>query len=173
VLTVHTRERTPAQWVRTSNDLAISLKKLSDFTADPAPMREAVAIYGDVVAATPRDDMPLDWADYQQNLGNAFGALADYEDPLPNLAAALAAYRAAGEVTTFERGARNWQQLQIAISTTLLMQSLKAGDRAKAEESKAVATAARDRLSEAGIPDDGFFEMFLPMTDQVLALFGD
>lgn len=170
VLTVHTRERMPAQWVRTSNNLAISLKKLSEFAADPAPLHEAVAIYREVVAATPRENLPLDWADYQQNLGNALGALADYEEPLVHLEAALAAYRAAGEITTFERGAGKWQQLQTAIGTTLLMQSLKGLDPAKAEESRAVALAARDRLRAAGVPDDGFYDMFLPMIDQVLEL---
>ncbi len=170
VLGIHTPERMPAQWLRTTNNLAISLKKLSDFTSDPAPLRESVALYRAVIAATSRTDMPLEWADYQYNLGNSLGVLAEYEDSAANLDAALAAYRAAGEITTFARGAESWRQLQVAIGTTLLMQSLKTLDRGKAEESRAVVIATRDRLNEAGIADDGFFEMFLSTVDQVLGM---
>jgi len=170
VLTVHTAERTPAQWVKSSNNLAVALKKLADFTSDPEPLREAVQIYRDIVAATPRANLPLDWADYQQNLGNALAGLADYEDAPANLDAALAAYGAAGEITTFERSVPQWQQLQTSISTTLLMQALKTMDRAKAEESRAVAIAARDRLRAAGVPDDGFYDLFVGIIDQALDL---
>src|SRR3569832_496113 len=49
-LTVHTKDRVPAQWVRTSNNLAVTLKKLSDETNAPAPLRQAIGIYKDVVA---------------------------------------------------------------------------------------------------------------------------
>ena len=41
-LTVHTKERTPAQWIRTSNNLAVTLKKLSDETNDPVPLRQGI-----------------------------------------------------------------------------------------------------------------------------------
>jgi tetratricopeptide (TPR) repeat protein len=170
-LEVHTRDKMPAQWIRSSNNLAITLKKLADFTSDPAPLKEAVAIYRSVVEAIPRDSAPLDWADYQQNLGNALAGLADYEDPVANLDAALAAYGAAAEVTTLERGVAAWEQLQNATSMTLLMHSLKSFDKSKAEAAKTLATATRDTLREAGAPDEPYFEMFLPMIDQVIALF--
>jgi len=170
VLQVHTRERTPAQWVRSSNNLAITLKKLADETGDPAPLRQAVGIYRDVVATTSRESMPLDWADYQQNLGNALAALAEYEDPAPNLDAALAADDAAGEITTVARGASKWQGLQTAIATTLLMKGLKTMDRAPVLEAQQITLAARDRMRELGAPADDFYTQYLAAVDKVLAI---
>lgn len=170
VLEVYTQDKMPAQWIRSMNNLAISLKKLSDFTSDPAPLKEAIATYRTVLDGTSREDLPLDWADYQQNLGNALGVLAEYEDSVANLDAALAAYRAAGEITTLDRGATKWEQLQNAISMTLLMHSLKSFDRSKATEAKDLAVATRDKLREVGAPDEPYFEMFLPMVDQVIGL---
>ena len=161
---------TPAQWVRSSNNLAITLKKLADETGDPAPLRQAVGIYRDVVATTSRESMPLDWADYQQNLGNALAALAEYEDPAPNLDAALAAYDAAGEITTVARGASKWQGLQTAIATTLLMKGLKTMDRAPVLEAQQITLAARDRMRELGAPADDFYTQYLAAVDKVLAI---
>lgn len=171
VLKVHTREQTPAQWVRSSNNLAITLKELSDLTDDVAPLREAIALYREVIAATSRDATPLDWADRQESLGNALAMLSEYEETVEPLAEALAAYALAGEVTTLERGdIMKWQQLQTSISTTLLMQSLRTFDKSKAEEAKAVAVAAREKLVELGVPVD-FYDAYLPQVDAVLALF--
>jgi tetratricopeptide (TPR) repeat protein len=167
---VHTRERTPAQWVRSSNNLAITLKKLADETSDPAPLRRAVDLYRDVVATTSRESLPLDWADYQQNLGNALAALADYEDAGPNLDAALAAYQAAGEITTVARGAGKWQGLQTAIATTLLMKGLKTMDRAPVLEAQQLTLAARDKMRELGAPDEEFYTQYLGAVDKVLAI---
>lgn len=171
VLRTYTRERTPAQWVRTSNNLAISLKKITDETGDPTTLKEAIAVYRDVLAATSRTARPLDWADYQQNLGNGLGALADYEDALANLDAALAAYRAAGEITTLDRGARKWQGLQTAIATTLLMKGMKAFDKPSVLAAQTIMLAARDKLRELGQPDDDFYAQYLSAVDKVLALF--
>jgi uncharacterized caspase-like protein len=172
VLEIHTKEQTPAQWVRTTSNLAIALKNLSDETNDVAPLREAIPLYQSVIEATPRDQSPLDWADYHENLGNAFAILSDYEkDPAP-LAEALKAYALAGEVTTIERGTAKWQQLQISISTTLLMQSLLTHDRATALKAQTVATAARDKMVELGQPID-FFDAYLPQVEMVLGLFAE
>ncbi|MEQ1771493.1 MAG: caspase family protein, partial [Devosia sp.] len=157
VLAVHTRERTPAQWIRTSNNLAITLKKISDETSEPTAIREAVTIYRSVIEATSKTEQPLDWADYQQNLGNALAGLADYEDAVPNLNAALDAYGSAGEITTLDRGASKWQGLQTALSTTLLMRSIKTMNKADAEAAKAIAERTRDTLAGIGVPADPFY----------------
>jgi tetratricopeptide (TPR) repeat protein len=170
VLEVHTKDQMPAQWTRTTNNLAIALKSLSDETSDVVPLREAIPLYEAVIAATPRDQSPLDWADYQQNLGNALSILSDYEQSAEPLAEALKAYTLAGEVTTIDRGIGKWQQLQTAISTALLMQSIYTFDKAKAEEAKAVAITTRDKMIEAGLPTD-FFDAYLPQVDKVLELF--
>jgi tetratricopeptide (TPR) repeat protein len=170
VLEVHTREKTPAQWIKTSNNLAVSLKELSDTTTDPAQLKEAIAVYRDVLTATSRENLPLDWADYNQNLGNSLGVLAEYEDPIVNLEAALDAYRLAGEVTTLDRGPAKWEELQNAISLTLLMHSLKSFDASKAKEAHDLAVATRDKLRELGAPDEPYFEMFIPMTEQVIGM---
>jgi tetratricopeptide (TPR) repeat protein len=170
VLAVHTRTQMPAQWVRTSNNLAIALKNLSDETSDPAPLREAVGVYKDVVSAIPREDTPLDWADYQENLGNALAVLADYDQNPSLLAEAMVAYRAASEVTTIARGVAKWQQLRIAMSTTLLMESLTGRDRSKALEARAMAEETRDVVKAHGAPTD-FFDAYLPQVDKVIGLF--
>ncbi len=172
VLEVHTKDQTPAQWVRTTNNLAIALKNLSDETDDVVPLREAIPLYEATIANTPRDQSPLDWADYNENLGNALGALGDFEQSPEPLVKALEAYARASEVTTIERGAAKWQQLQVSISTTLLMQSLLTRDRKPALEAQAIATAARDKLAELGAPTD-FFDAYLPQVELVLGLFAE
>jgi hypothetical protein len=170
VLEVHTQEQMPAQWARTTNNLAIALKSLSDETSDPVPLREAIPLYKAVIDATPRDQSPLDWADYQQNLGNALSILSDYEQSAGPLAEALDAYALAGEVTTVERGIGKWEQLQTSISTALLMQSIYTFDKTRAEQAKAIATATRDKLAEAGMPTD-FFDAYLPQVEKILEMF--
>ena len=172
VLTVYTRDKTPAQWVRTSNNLAIAYKELSDITSDAEALRKAIGVYREVIGATSRADLPLDWADYKKNLGNALLVLADYdEDPVARIDEALAVYAEAAEVTTLERGPDKWKQLQNAISMAMLMHALKSFDVTKAQEARAVAIATRDKLREIGAPDEPYYEMFIPMTEQVIALF--
>ena len=172
VLTVHTAERMPAQWIRTSNNLAIALKKLSDETGDPASLREAIGIYKAVVERTSKTDQPLDWASYQVNLGHALGGLADYEeDAVPTLTAALDAYHAASEFVTIDWGVAAWQGLQTSLSTTLLMRGIKSFNKADVLEAQTIALGARDTLARLGVDDSGFYGQYLPMIDNVLALF--
>ena len=171
VLTVHTRERTPAQWVRSSNNLAITLKHLADETNDSAPIKRAVSVYEAVVAATSREVQPLDWADYEENLGNALAGLAGYEDAIANLDKAMAAYRAAGEVTTLDRGASKWQGLQTAMATTLMMRGIKALNKQDILEAQQITLKARDTLASIGKPDEAFYSQYLPLVDKVLAMF--
>ncbi|MEQ1899648.1 MAG: caspase family protein [Devosia sp.] len=171
VLTVHTREQTPAQWVRTSNNRAIALKNLSDETNDIVPLDEAIGIYRAVIATMPRENLPLDWADYQENLGNALALVSTYDKArVGTLQEALDAYHLAGEITTLERSPARWQSLQISISTTLLMQGIMSFDKAKVEEAQSVALATRDKMVELGMPTD-FFAAYLPQVEQVLGLF--
>lgn len=172
VLQTYTHDRTPAQWIRASNNLAISLKKITDETSDPTSLHEAVTIYRSVIAEISREAQPLDWADYQENLGNGLAALADYDtDAVPDLDAALAAYQAAGEITTLDRGVPKWQGLQTAIATTLLMKGIKAYDKPSVLEAQRIQLAARDKLRELGQPDDDFYVQYLGAVDKVLALF--
>lgn len=170
VLEVHTKQQMPAQWTRSTSNLAVALKNLSDETSDPEPLKEAIPLYEAVIEMTPREQSPLDWADYQENLGNALAVLADYEKSTTLWQPALDAYYLANEVTTIDRGVGKWQQLQISISTTLLLQSLYLMDVTKAEKSKEVALATRDKLKELGSPVN-FFDAFLPQIDKVLDLF--
>ena len=113
---------------------------------------------------------PLDWADYQVNLGNALAVLTDYDKDPSHLAHALLAYNAASEVITLDRSLGKWQQLRIGISTTLLMESLATFDKSKAVKAKAVAEETRDALAAKGAPVD-FFSAYLPQVDKVIALF--
>ena len=99
------------------------------------------------------------------------GGLASYEDPLENLDAALVAFRAAGEVTTLERGVAKWQGLQTAMGTTLMMRGIKAMDKASVLEAQKIMINARDTLREVGQPDEAFYDQFLPMVDSLLAMF--
>ena len=95
VLEVHTKDKTPAQWVRTTNNLAIALKKsLRRDQRSACRCARRSPLYQAVIEMTPRDQSPLDWADYQENLGNALAILVRLRADAEPLAEALEAYRA-------------------------------------------------------------------------------
>ena len=63
----------------------------------------AITAYNLALEERKRDRVPLQWAETQNNLGNALRALGDRETGTGSLAMAVAAYRAALEELTHDR----------------------------------------------------------------------
>ena len=63
--------------------------------------------------------MPLDWAETQNNLGDALEALGEQETGTRYLEEAISAYRAALEEYTRERVPLDWAETQISLGNAL------------------------------------------------------
>jgi tetratricopeptide (TPR) repeat protein len=63
--------------------------------------------------------VPLDWATTQNNLGNALGMLGQRESDTARLEEAVAAFRAALEERTRERGPLDWARTQNSLGLAL------------------------------------------------------
>lgn len=79
----------------------------SDF-GDNAALFEAIDQYKALLRHRPRNDLPLDWAMTQNNLGVALQTLGERESGTARLEEAVAAYRAALEERTRDRVPLDW-----------------------------------------------------------------
>jgi hypothetical protein len=75
--------------------LANALITLGEQTGTPAPLEEAISIYGSVLSTRTRERVPLDWAATQNNLGTALQTLGAREGGTARLDEAVSAYREA------------------------------------------------------------------------------
>ncbi|MBC6445421.1 MAG: tetratricopeptide repeat protein, partial [Alphaproteobacteria bacterium GM202ARS2] len=66
-----------------------------------------------------REDVPLDWASTQMNLGNALSTLGERESGTERLEQAVDAYRAALEESTRERVPLQWAMTQNNLGNAL------------------------------------------------------
>src|SRR5262245_20823413 len=73
-----------------------------------ARLREAVEAYCRALAEQPRDRVPLDWAQTQQNLGAVLEMVGEREGDAAVLEASISALRSALEVRARERLPDDW-----------------------------------------------------------------
>ena len=86
---------------------------------DNDALAEAVQAYRAILERRPRQDVPLDWAMTQNDLGNALQALGERESGTVRLEAAVAAYEAALEEWTRERVPLDWAMTQNNLGNAL------------------------------------------------------
>lgn len=101
-----TRERAPLQWAATQISLGNALFTLGLREDGTARLEEAVACDRNALNELTRERAPVQWAAAQVALGSVLATLGERESgpaQLKPLAEAIAAYRAALEVSTHER----------------------------------------------------------------------
>ena len=96
---VFTREAFPSDWMSVSSGLAMALQGKGILKQDVTILREAEAIYKEVMAATDKDKAPLDWASAMKDiatiqfmLGTTRMNKAEVEQAIRSFDAALAVY---------------------------------------------------------------------------------
>jgi len=116
-LALQTRERAPADWAATQNDLGNTLQ-LQGGRGAPASLQRAVAAYEAALTVRTRDADPHAWADTQMNLG-AVLMLQGERGSAGMLERAVAAYEAALTVETRESDPIGWAQTQMNLGNAL------------------------------------------------------
>jgi tetratricopeptide (TPR) repeat protein len=111
----------------------------------------AIRLYGQALAAAPRERVPLDWAVTQNNLGNALAILGERENGAGHLKRAVAAYRAALQERTRERVPLDWAMTQSNLGNALSRLDGRESGTARLEQAvtafrKALQERARERV---------------------------
>ena len=90
-----------------------------DELGDNTALTNSITIWRKTLQLTTRDRVPLDWAQTQNNLGNALAALGERESGTVRLEEAVLAYRAALEERTRDRVPLQWAQTQTNLGAAL------------------------------------------------------
>ena len=96
------------------------LDELGERESGTAKLKEAVAAYREALKELTRERVPLDWAQTQDNLGNALSTLGSRENRMPLLQEAVSAHREALKERTRERVPLQWAQTQDNLGNALL-----------------------------------------------------
>ncbi|MGF1640612.1 MAG: tetratricopeptide repeat protein, partial [Rhodospirillales bacterium] len=115
-----------------------------------ARLGEAVAAYRAALEEFTREQVPLDWAATQNNLGLALAALGERESGTARLEEAMAAYRAALGERTRERVPLQWATTQNNLGTALATWGQRTGDAALLAEARRAIDAAWRVVADAG-----------------------
>ena len=101
-----------------------------------------------------RERVPLEWAQTQNNLGNALQALGERESGTARLEEAVAAYRAALEEWTRERVPLEWAATQNNLGNALQVLGERESGTARLKEAVAAFRAALEELTRERVPLD-------------------
>ena len=107
----HPDQRRTYQW-----DEADALYHQGDEKGDNAALGQAIAVWHVLLKVTVREEVPLDWAMTQNNLGNALEALGAREGDTKHLEDAVTAYGEALKEYTRERVPLQWAATQNNLS---------------------------------------------------------
>jgi tetratricopeptide (TPR) repeat protein len=121
---------------------AFVLQSLGDEFGDNDALREAIALYRQILSGIDRATDPLDWAAIQNNLGRGLFRLGEREGDTARLHEAIAAYRAALEEYTRERVPLNWASTQSNLGLALQTLGERESDTKLLEEAIAAHHAA-------------------------------
>jgi len=119
---------------------------------DNTALRQAIKVYGCVVEERTREQVPLDWAATQNNLGNALETLGGRESGTARLEEAVAAYRAALEERTRERVPLDWAMTQNNLGNALQVLGERESGTARLEEAVASYRAALEEYTRERAP---------------------
>jgi tetratricopeptide (TPR) repeat protein len=116
-----------------------------DEFGDNGALAEAIAIYQRLLTLRPRSKSPLDWAETQNNLGNALQTLGKRESGTARLEEAVTAYREALKERTRERVPLDWAATQNNLGIALRALGERESGTERFEEA---VTAYREALKE-------------------------
>ncbi len=126
--------------------------RLGERKSGTARLEEAVAAYRAALEEWTRERVPLDWAQTQNNLGNALGTLGEREGGTARLEEAVAAYRAALEERTRERVPLDWAMSQNNLGNALRALGDRESGTARLEEAVAAYRAALEERTRDRVP---------------------
>jgi tetratricopeptide (TPR) repeat protein len=115
-------------------------------------LREAIALYQQILSGIDRATDPLDWARTQNNLGIALGTLGEREGNAARLHEAITAYRAALEERTRERAPLDWAMTQNNLGNALLRLGEREGGTERLHEAVAAYHAALKERTRERVP---------------------
>ena len=121
---------------------------------DNRALLEAISVYREALRCMFREQMPLDWAQTQNNLGAALAALGERESGTARLEQAVAAYRAALEEFTRESVPLRWAATQTNLGTVLLRLGERESGTARLEQAVAAYLAALEERTRERTPLD-------------------
>ena len=153
-LEVFTRERVPANWAVTQNNLGVALFSLGDRENDTERLKEAIAAYHAALEVRTREHAPLDWATTQNNLGSALVVLGKCENGTERLEQAVEAYRGALEVFTRERAPDDWAITQNNLGIALVVLGKRENGTERLEEAVAAYHEALEVYTRKHAPLD-------------------
>src|SRR5262249_22737860 len=114
--------------------------------------RAAIALYRTLLGQTAREDVPLQWAATQTNLGAALETLGERESGTARLEEAVAAYRAALQERTRERVPLDWAATQTNLGIALATLGKRESGTARLEEAVAAFHAALQEWTRERAP---------------------
>jgi tetratricopeptide (TPR) repeat protein len=100
-------------------EAALALYDFGNIAGRNDALVAAINLYRRTLGDTPRERVPLDWANIQNNLGNALQALGQREPGIQRLEEAVATYRAALLERTRERVPLQWAATQNNLGNAL------------------------------------------------------
>jgi tetratricopeptide (TPR) repeat protein len=133
---------------------ALVLGNLGREFGDNDALREAIALYQQILSGIDRAADPLDWATTQNNLGNALSTLGEQESDKKLLNEAVAAYRAALEEFTHERVPLDWAMTQNNLGNALRVLGERESGTKLLEEAVAAHRAALQERTRERVPLD-------------------
>jgi len=117
-----------------------------------APLEAAVAGYAEAMRLAPRETRPADWAGLQNNLGNAWLALAERSGDGATLHKAIDAFHAALEVSQRDTAPEDWAMTQNNLGIALVDLSYRETGREALDAAVAAFEAALEVRTRAALP---------------------
>ncbi len=102
------RDKDPAIWAMTQNNMAVALDELGLRQTSGEMLQQSADGFNQALLVFTRDKFPLAWADAEHNLGTVLEGLSARETGTDRLRAAAAAFNAALLVRTRERTPLPW-----------------------------------------------------------------
>jgi tetratricopeptide (TPR) repeat protein len=131
---------------------AVTLHQHGEEFGDNAALGEAISLWHRALQLRSRQEVPLDWAGIQNNLGNEFAILGARESGTARLEEAVAAYRAALEERTRERVPLDWAMTQNNLGNALWALGKRESGTARLEEAVAAYRAALQEYTRERVP---------------------
>jgi tetratricopeptide (TPR) repeat protein len=131
-----------------------ALYRQGDGLGDSGALRSAIEVCKRGLADYPRSEVPLEWAQTQNNLGVALGTLGEREGGTAKLEEAVQAFRSALEVWTRERVPLQWAMTQGNLGNALGALGERESDSARLEEAVAAYRAALEESTRERVPLD-------------------
>jgi tetratricopeptide (TPR) repeat protein len=133
---------------------ANALFQQGDEFGDNGALLSAIERYRRLIALTPHEGEPLNWAKTQNNLGHVLWRLGERERGTAKLEEAVAAYREALKEWTRERVPLNWARTQNNLGVALQTLGGRENNTAKLEEAVAAYREALKEWTRERVPLD-------------------